>query len=508
MKAVKALKLHGQASQKQAFGTLHQDFMRELDLLDHCSDGNLIAKAEKLQLVQAALDHSFTTGEIDEHFKAEVERRLTTHLAFMNDREKELAFQNKWIDFGYPRECLSHHPECVLFLMQSGFGFNLEMFKNSPIAEPDKHAIRLSKQGEPELLLEGRFTPWSEIKQKLEYDVRSGKVVSKQDPTLSYNYIDPEGIVAKDREAAALYPVAKIDQEAFKRLHSHAAAAVQPKVEECVMQIVTFAPKLGWKNWFTEKFRDYYPQHTAIRLIDREGNVYSFGLDLEARLVQFLDEHYCARAASGLANVVSPDWQEARRVEETQVTSWTISMDRLKKILDYVAASSPKSGKPFCFVNQNCNSFAVVIAALGGVVIDTKTSLSSLLWSCLPSLERVPLLGGPLSWIHKKVSRVVSPILRVVFQSPLFFIPRKVLTVAANSLFWLFGSGMSVQPRASRQKSRNVAPLLNSWWDLLDDEKCTLHHSLPLVLWQRRQPTTVTYRGQKKLSLCLLPPAA
>jgi hypothetical protein len=417
--------------------------MNSIDLLDSFKGGNLIKLEDILKEVQK------------EH---QQDKRLTRHLAFMQDHLAELFYQKKWLEFGFPEACLEDHADFVLFMMQSGFGYLLEMFKNSTPEGQETHAIRLNERGEPMVRMNGEFVSWRDIKHLFEGEK------SKR-----YNYISPSGIVEKERYSKTLYPIEKITKGHFLRLHANASKLKSKFPGECVMQLVTNVPLHNKRAWYNSRLLDLYPQHALIRLIDKEGNVYSFSLQLDNSLGAM------QLAATGVSWVSIPDWQEARRFSETLVTSWTITTDVLEGIKEKVEEIAKDGEIPFRFTDQSCTTFAALLCNIGGVSINTTTALSSLFLSLVPGLE---LVASAL---------------------PVSYIERKIATLTTNSLFWFLG-GAEITPDP---KSRKIEPLFHSWLDLFDDQKSSLHHSRALLLWQREQPTTMLYRDQEKLSLKL-----
>lgn len=454
--------------------------------LDELLDASLIEKEKKIFEIQEAIKLLPEKGEE----RREIEKRLAVHLADLHEKAEELQYQKKWIEFGNPLATLTSHPDCVYFMMQSGFGYNLEMYKNSALQTSERHKIVHLPNQEPQILFEGSYTSWSKIKAEIYYDVRLGKVVSKKSPTLFYNYISPEGIVAKDRNAKELYPIEKLSKDEFKRLHAFASQFPVNEQGEVVMQLVTNAERSIERSWLSTNYLDANQQHSAMRLIDPDGSVYSFSVELDNGFMEFHNQNPRLRFSTGRGRLTQPDWEEGRKFEETQVTSWTISTAKFEEIKKQVSAMQSGEGMPFCFANKNCSSFASYVCALGGVVINTKTSLSRLLWSILPTFEKIRRFIRPIFSLLAR-AEAVNPL-----ASALFYLPRKVATLATNSLFWLFGSS-TVEPNAP--KKREYAPLFYSWWDLFDDEHASLHHSQPIVEWQRRQNTTIVYRDQTKI---------
>ncbi|MBS0655751.1 MAG: hypothetical protein JSR46_08235, partial [Verrucomicrobia bacterium] len=153
----------------------------------------------------------------------------------------------KFVELGFPHAICSSHPECVHFLLSSGVAFAIAMFKNSTQSGMEQHGVRISADGHPLIKMEGEWQRWDHISSLVEFDRTTGRVISKGQPALGWNYISPDGLVQKDIYTyGELYPVEQLSPEEYQKLRSHAEKfwdtndEVDPSEEkECIVQIVS-----------------------------------------------------------------------------------------------------------------------------------------------------------------------------------------------------------------------------------------------------------------------------
>lgn len=531
------------------------DLLLSMQNHNQVKDSHLIRREERVQSIQLQLDTfiSDCLSKIQAHSKEplqpleqaeleeviqeklnELQRQFTPILVDMEEHRVECMNQKKWLGFGFPEEALVHQPDCVQFVMQSTLGYSIEMFKNTTRLGMQRHQIFFDGK-EVYLRFDGTFQPWSVIKELVSYDRVKKAIVSCADCSQTYNYISPRGLVLAKRHPAELYPIEELDATEHSQIRAHAQkfwqrhAEIDPGIEkECVLQVVTANKNCLPTSWYTESLNKLMPLHTAIRLIDKEGKVYSFGIDLTEEFNQYVRDNPLSILATGFSKAVTPDFEETRTFEERAVTSIPITASRLMAILQRVKEINQGPGMRFCMTKQNCNKFGVMLLDLAGITVNTRTTFSEILTQALPPLEKVPHIGWPLWWLKDKIESVVAPIFHTINQftpapikwvvnitfSVLFFIPRKVGALFFNTIIIVLGGAkMAQEARPDLDKNESMhdrhviyfSSVITWWGDFFDDEKAECNHSYKLAQWQREQASTDLYRRSQLLKMQLLP---
>jgi hypothetical protein len=427
----------------------------------------------------------------------------------IDQKKEERKHQRMWLRFDFPPSVLTSHPDCVSFMMQSHFGFALEMFKNNPPEGKTRHEIRLDIDGHPLIKMQKKWTRWEEINQLLEYNHTSCFITSKGDPKTVWNYISPDGIVKKSIFFYdSLYPIEKIDRQEQKILKQHAAKfwlqnkEIDPgKTKDCVFQIST--------NWN----HDVLPvNHSAIRLIDKKGRVYSFGLALHPEETNYIKGSWFTLFASITAKVSCYDWEETYAFKVRHVTSIPITSERLQAILSFVSEEN-KKGIRFNFVKQNCTTFAAIILGKAGVELSVKEPLLALLNRMTENhfctAETLHKVHAAFCLILEAIEDVTSkPIKMAVlsFGSVIQRIAEKIACIALNILALVFGAWyMSPSAVINETGFANFKRLVNHPRDLLNSKLLDYDSSYLLRAWQRQQPTNCVYRYGGRPNLYMHP---
>jgi len=444
--------------------------------------------------------------DIEAQVKKGYEEKLAFYRDLLEQRKSELLLQQKWCELLLPMGALTTDPDCVEFLMRSQFAYLMILFNNDGIREVDGALL---------LKMDGKYRPWNEIRKLIYFDENRQRVVCRDRPELVYNYTGIDGIVQKDLEPHELYPVDQLSQEKHTLLMNHAKTYWQENKEadpdqkkECVIQIVSSQTDPLPRNWLTENFNDLYPTHNFIRLIDKDGMVYSFGSRVARESEEMLLDTRTNCFAAGYAKIRTPDFDESRYFDKRSVTSVPITTERLQQILQFSGKINQEEGIRFCFSKQNCSAFAAHIASIAGVEIESQMTFGEMLSKMLPKAEKIPLIGGGLKSISDAVAPIFTtldtytpaPIKQVasLIEEVALFIPRKVKTIFFNVLILAFGGCKEVEPlknnRADDRVFKDFSRLLGSIEDFFADEVSDVHHSWKLIQWQQKQPSTVIYR--------------
>lgn len=343
------------------------------------------------------------------------------------------SYHAKWLQLGFSQELYFSHPELVYFLINTGLAFGMALFKAK---------IPLEK-GEPHLLVDGVYTPWSAVEKEM-----------------GFTYLGDRGIVKMGRTPYPIPHVASLDAIDHTALKQHAGCTSE---KPCVLQVVT-------------TYEGMLTKHTSIRLVDEEAKVYSFGHEITQEFEEYLNERSCAFLATGYSKLGTPDYRDTRSYDERIATWVPITTKGLTAILDYANEVNKSDGQPFCITNQNCGSLAVAALSFAGIRLDLRSTV----------FELLPLVDKIKSVAEKIFSYVPKPIVKVV--DAVLYIPNKIATLATNALYMAFGSTH-----------------IRSWHDLFDAEKSYILNPYRLVAWQKQHTSTRIFGPTKVPQMNLLP---
>lgn len=457
-----------------------------------------------------------------------LEKDLTPIVAEISDKKQELYLQMKWLRLGFPRKALDACADGVQFLMRTGFAFSIAMFMDTTAKGTRLHEIRLH-EGTLEVRMEGEHKPWTYIKTLLEVN-RDNQAVSIHNSSDVYTYISPDGIVKKSRTPNELYPIEQLDHEELESLKDHARSFWENSPNtpvECVFQIVTTEVFCFTPSWLTNGLNEVNQKRTSIRLIDEEGKVYSCGLEASKELKEYVKDHGLAGFTTGHAKIGTPDYRDTFDFDVRLITNIPLTRASLQNILQLVQDINTGQGTRFCLTKQNCNTFGIVALELAGITVESRTTPGELLLRMVPKLETIPVVGGVLSWIRKKVASIVNPIFSLLSKltpAPvtkaysytvwaLTYVPRKIGTVALNSTMLLLGAGKEAEPVSpgfptnepiNPHQMISFSSLIPTWKDIFDDTKSQIYHPCKLIDWQKEQRSTIRYGTSRYPTMHLL----
>lgn len=418
----------------------------------HLESTSVLEKIRKIKndRTLSLLDKAEALREIPVNHLSEYAKRELNQ--FFAEHQNAVRHQRNWCELGFPQEALLSAPDCVEQLLASHMAYSIALFNDSITLDADKH---------PRILMNGSLTRWEEVQSLVTFDRVKECFVSKEDPALLWTYISPQGLVQKDPYPKKLYPVKQLLPQEQKELIQHANTfwkshpEVDPeKLKPCVLQIFTTRIDCILRNWFTEHFLDLVPRHVGIRLIDSEGRLYSFGFQINE---QFRKVASCSNMlATGLAKVVTPDYAETAVFDRRFVTSIPLSTMRLERIIDFASRVNQGPGERFCQLQPNCLTFAKNVAALAGVEINCRMTVSEMILTAIPGA--------------RKVYEAVLPVFN------LFSLVRAACINLV--MVCLLGAAKVVEPKAG-------SPLIATLADLFSDEKQQLDHVYKLIQWQK-----------------------
>ena len=431
--------------------------------------------------------------------------------------------EKKWVELGFDPKFIASHPDFISFLFTSHLVYCIASFHNS---FGSGVAFESDTDDHPLIKMDGKWCRWELIKQQLDYDPTIASLIAKGNPAICYNYIHPEGIVQKDyAKYDKLYPVAQLSETQHADLKAHAkqfwntTAEVDPnESKDCVLQIVTTRRDICRRNWFTENLLDNIPEHVHMRVIDKQGRLYSFGMKVAssaaAEVYKSVPFTYLTTAPS---TITTPDFEESRKFDERRVTSIPLTEERKTTILEYIEKTNSKNVS-FNYAKQNCSKLAEIVLAKAGVKISTRLTFNRLLMRLLPSPSRLPIVGI-LFTIANKVAAAASRVFaRIVNAIPdsikriysiciefLLHVPQTIQAIFNNTLALILGAGRTTAQTVKTHhdikhddNNLTVFPrLINNIKDFFTYEKSHSYFSPLMVEWQLKQASTIIHTYDK-----------
>lgn len=407
-----------------------------------------------------------------------------------------------WRQCQLPEKLIITAADFVEFAIDSGLAYSLAWL------DAAAH-IQIDGQGVPSIKVEGVWTSWNTLKKQIFYDREKKQLTSKNNQHCFYIYTSQRGLVPVDRGSYSLFPVHKLTPTEHQAIREAGLGfwKTHPEVDEgiskeCVLQFVQTTREPFARNWLTENCLDAGSQHTGIRLVDIEGNLYSFGLKVSSELIEYVQAHPLSFLASGYGQVAFPDYEETRVYYYQRVTTVPITKERFESIVAFVNQVIEAKGIRFCQTKPNCNTFGVAIGRLAGLEIDTEMTLPEVLVAGLPSIGQLPLIGRVVQAAQSVFAMISSYTPRFVT-----YVPRKIVALTCNIILSVFGAMREGEPVRRPEKIGEFvrfSRLINSVYDLFDEEKIKMNHSYKMVAWQRKHGSATKeffYEGRPKLHL-------
>lgn len=416
------------------------------------------------------------------------------------------------------------------FLVDSGIAFWMDCFHNSPGVDPEKHQIRKSDTGDLLILQQGSYVPLAKVLSTLRYDEATDKVLDDKGQVWSYR--SPDGLVPRDRFSYdMLEPIERLSQTVHESLLTKARMfwegyrevdSGQPK--ECILQIVS-TQLYASENPLTRNMMDSYPQHATFRLIDKEGRVYSFGMQMEKdQQAAIFDEGMLQNLLKTTVTKIStPDYEEAKPCHSKLITHIAITQDRFKKIADFVTATN-KSDLSFNFMFQNCSTLArEVLRCAGFDSFPRRITAYEYLSGLLPNLDAIPGIGKPLQMCIDRIKELVTPIFNFLntytppfvshfgkqITNVITYIPRVITTIFVSAIMASMGAFTMSKPlapgkednRDNSMRLTSFSRLFQSWTDIFDEKLQVVDSHTSLRVWQAQQKSTedLLFDGKVKL---------
>ncbi|MBS0655096.1 MAG: hypothetical protein JSR46_04910, partial [Verrucomicrobia bacterium] len=202
-------------------------------------------------------------------------------------------YTHRWSELGLDISLFNNDYEGAKFLIQSRLIYQITGFQNSTLGGQNSHQIKTDLEGGMLIKKQGSYVAVSELIRKMEFDTARDELKTKGSEHEYWNYLSPDGLVAVDRWLHPEFvPVEKLSPAEMGNLSLHAKQffpdGKEPPSEfprDAVIQIFTNPRQvLPFEEFpLISRLAAAYPMHAAIRIITRDGDVYStgFGADVE-----------------------------------------------------------------------------------------------------------------------------------------------------------------------------------------------------------------------------------
>ncbi len=402
-------------------------------------------------------------------------------------RADNCALAQKWEKLGFSKEAFWSCPDLVDFVFRS----HLHRHINHPYY---KHSIEMrpvlthvggqaKMELHPHLLMDGRMTPWSEVRKKIKVD-RNERLYSMDNGVKKmWMYLD-NGLTQWDRN----------NFDAPRRLKQLDRPPLRSRVEI----ITTHAHK---EDWHLGDRLLKGTRHSFFRIVPGEGfaarnpraglndgSVYSLGWG-----ARWQDFSFFGPLSTLQGRWFCPDNFEFLK-EDLTITPVEVTDEQVNRLMEIVKRRS-KEDHPFHIITANCSGATADVLNEAGIVnLKTKDHMTYMWYKFfLPKYVRLRL-DAVAAFILKFTPTVVSQSLEhlgkflysVIF-APIF----SVLGAWRTTISYEDEDGTDVDRRRIRVKTENrLKALYSNIFDLFRPSKMEFDLTKNVFKWQKQQPQT------------------
>ena len=387
-----------------------------------------------------------------------------------------------WDDKGLLSEALMSRPRYgvfLKFLYDSRLIFSIRGYESSlqDSSSDMKEGITMI-EGQPHILKQGKWVIWSHIIDELGHSSAAGIISHGTKTPWVYSY--PNGLMPQP-PTHLITPVHQLSPKELTRLHAHSQKFFAGQENAPILR----QEECAYVQVFTNQEGDLFDRmgHTAVRLIDKEGRVYSVGLK------RLPTEGRGKRGGRTLlstfnAEISLHDYKEFAKFNSRAVTTIPVNLATFDRIL---AKAQADAATPLNhnYLDQNCLAFTTSVLREAGLNIDTK---------CDSAVVAALQVLAP-KWMRKaahSISRAYNTLLPKWIKNPiaLFLTPFSLLSTLSKNLILLsLGAGKPGTSLKSGHKPSNS--LFPTWASLFKDHPIDITYKL--IDWQMKQGSTHTH---------------
>ncbi len=423
---------------------------------------------------------SFETGRLEHYVRAMRERLNLGNPSSATCAQHNSQLFDHWKRLGFDETAFWSSPDLVDFVFKS----HLHRYISHPYY---RHTIgsewifsrrngRVVPVKEPHLLLNGRRTPWSEIKKTL-FVSKEGELYSMVDGQKKYwQYLD-QGLTQSDRF--------NINQPRHLRI-------LNPTPQGCVLELITTHAHKEDYNFLDRLLKG--TRHSFFRIVFRngfgygfrDGGEYSFGWG-----TRWMNFSFSSSLSTHKGEWMSPDSYEFIK-QDLCITPINITDAQALKVIELIRTRSEEM-HPFHVVTANCCGISAETLSEANIIdLQTKEHIAVLLYKLLvPGLIRKPL---------KKVSECISSIIPDIVLQCINTLYRFLYSIVFAPIFSLLGAWrtqITYDEEPTEQPGRNmvrasnqIKALFSNVFDLVRPSKMTFDLTKNIYKWQKRQPNT------------------
>lgn len=437
---------------------------------------------------------------------------------------------SKWVRNGMPESLYHKHQDFCQFIEASGLLSQMKVTRDT--------AKEIN--GEPSIIVNGKWMPWSEIKKNFEYvdSVRyHERFVVHKESRLVYTYLDNgKGLQQHHPFTSEMAPTTVLNDEEYGRVLATAHKFVRPGEEELSLEK---RAELNQDRTFVIQVVTSYvkgPNTRAHDLLQNRKHPYLrliVGVDVPEKNLKkgdVIEVGYGWKNKMSIPLVTtegqfrSPDVWEYMPCEEKVVTNMPVTREEAKAFSEYTLKyhrDQVNLGNPIGFhlSRQNCSTYVRASLAVAGIKVPTEIGLKELINRVTPLwISKVIEVGHNVVHEGHKLAGKAIKILPKSVQNGLTKAAlavdkevKKIMGVAtaltlapANiALGGGFGEGGAAFVGPS-QNPTEIKPVLSDWKNWFKISSYSIN--LPGILqeWQRKQESTVVTK--KPIKLAVVPP--
>lgn len=402
-------------------------------------------------------------------------------------RMDNLALLGKWKKLGFDEHAFWSCPDLVDFVFKS----HLHRHINHPYY---KHTIQMSfvivpKEGkvciekQPHILMNGRWTPWSEICKKIKIDSGS-RLYSDEDGHKKYwMYLD-QGLTQWDNyNFNQPHRLCKLDRPPF-------SSRVEIITTHAHKEDWTLADRLlkGTRHSFfrivpSDGFSARYPNAPL-----QDGSVYSFGWGTRWR-----DFPWLVPLSTIQGKWISPDNFDFLK-EDLCVTPIEVTDDKIVSLYETVKKRSQEEN-PYHIITANCSGLTVEALKEAGIInLSAKDHMAAMWYQfLLPRQARRSLdkIAELIIWMAPKIlidgaKNLFNLIYSIVF-APIF----SLLGAWRTQITYENETGDLLDRNTIRARTANrIKALFSNVFDLFRPSKMEFDLTKNIYKWQKKQSRT------------------
>lgn len=422
---------------------------------------------------------------------------------------KQALYENNsnkkvWELFGYKPEALLHYPKEVQFLKESSILFSIKTLESSnhPMHQ---RGIEYDTDDHPKIFSEGEFVRVDTLieRHQLKVDPKTKGLIDGEGNEWAFLY--GHGLIRANWKFDKSLPSYELNEAELQKLQAlyHGEYFIQLVTRE--LQPPSTHPLLN--NFYMQ-----VPAHASLRVIGKDGRVYSTSLQTERlrEVSQSVIPQILTTIPAYIANV---DYEEVRPFHKQYTTTFPITQKIFDEVIAELHDLSQSDMARFHFRRMNCGRFAQMIINRCGIEVSALTSLKEIIWRALPDLHRIPHVGSLLDKVRKLFANFVDAIPEPVCL-PFNYLAEKIYLLFHTCLTLALGTNQKYKKLVEGYGEHlpdYLRPLfdfdgsvcLDNMFDLTQFE---VYYTPLLTDWQKRHPNTVVYDYDKKHPrFCIVP---